>query len=68
MGISNALKRIVFKVFILRAFEAISAYKCFEKDSPPVDPEDMFNDGHCTDLNGNKFIENSNTTSCCECI
>ena len=56
------------KSFYSRVLEEDSPYKCFEKDSPPVNTEDIFDGGHCIDLNGNKFVENSNTTSCCECL
>jgi len=51
-----------------RVYEETSPYKCYEKDTAPVDTGVIFDDGHCTDIHGNKFLENSNTTSCCECL
>merc|ERR1711874_150143 len=51
-----------------RVYEDSSPYKCYEKDTAPVDTGVIFDDGYCTDIHGNKFPENSNTTSCCECL
>ena len=42
-------------------------YSCFEKDSVPVDTDDIFED-QCVDKTGNKFDEGSSLTSCCQCI
>ena len=49
-------------------YEDAFPYKCYKKDTAPVDTGVIFDDGHCTDIHGNKFLENSNTTSCCECL
>ena len=45
----------------------------FEKDSSPVDWEEIFRveeDDHyqCEDLHGNKYQEGDTVTSCCECL
>ena len=45
----------------------VSPYTCFERDNVPVDTEEIY-EGHCEDSRGNKYQEQSTTTSCCECL
>merc|ERR1719282_1858836 len=44
-----------------------SSFTCSEKDDVPVDTEEIF-EGHCESIQGNKYAENSETSSCCECL
>ena len=44
-----------------------SPFTCFEKDSVPVDTEEIFED-QCVDDQGNKYQTGSKLTSCCHCL
>ena len=54
-------------VYTLRASSDGPPYTCFEKDHVPVDTEQIY-EGHCEDTYGNKYEEQSTTSSCCECL
>jgi len=51
----------------LKSIEGESSYSCFEKDSPPVDANEIFED-QCVDKHGNKYPSDAVLTSCCHCI
>ena len=59
------------KIFITIPFNRPSidgsSFTCSEKDDVPVDTEEIF-EGHCESIQGNKYEENSETSSCCECL
>ena len=40
---------------------------CFEKDTISVETEEIF-EGFCEDIQGNKYEEFSETSSCCGCL
>merc|ERR1719450_226061 len=44
-----------------------SSFACFEKDTVPVDNEEIFED-QCVDDQGNKYSIGSSLSSCCHCI
>ena len=56
-----------FKILFRMSEEEVSPYTCFEKDSPPVDTEEIFED-HCVDNHGNKYQADSVLTTCCQCL
>ena len=58
---------VAINLFLLRYNEQQSGYTCFEKDSPPVDADEMFED-QCVDKHGNKYPPGAVLTSCCHCI
>ena len=45
----------------------VTSYTCFEKDSYPVDTDQVFEDS-CLDKHGNKYKSESILTSCCQCL
>merc|ERR1719450_154062 len=47
--------------------EELPSYSCFEKDSPPVDIDEIFED-HCVDNMANEYNDASVLTSCCHCL
>ena len=53
-----------FRLFDL---QESSSYSCFEKDSPPVETDALFED-QCVDKHGNKYKSESVLTSCCHCL
>ena len=59
------------KIFITISFNRPSidgsSFTCSEKDDVPVDTEEIF-EGHCESIQGNKYEEHSETSSCCECL
>ena len=58
----------VERLFFLRSTDdGYSAPECFERDNIDVDTEEVFTN-NCEDIHGNKFEENSETSSCCGCL
>ena len=53
--------------FQFRTSDNTPSLTCFQKDRNPVDLEEIFEE-HCEDIHGNKYEENSETFSCCECM
>ena len=59
---------ILNSIFLVRSTDDSPAVPdCFERDNVAVDMEEIFTN-YCEDIHGNKYEENSETSSCCGCL
>ena len=66
LGLSPLTKSLQF-LFFRTVDDDSTPPDCFEKDTVAVNTEEIFSN-NCEDIHGNKYEENSETSSCCGCL
>ena len=64
---NSLYKKVYLVTFFRNSNDEASAPDCFERDTVAVSTEEIFTN-NCEDIHGNKYEENSETSSCCGCL